>query len=142
MLRSCTFRKYQNHPCQLSFGISAKSLNLVCSIIKEKIEAPFVGSYIHAGNKIATLVGLSASADGAEVVAKQMEFLNDNLGHLEPVKLISVYVSSPRYLLPILQEIGNVISTHWFVDVSVRELEMKLTIPGITAFRMYQRRYN
>jgi elongation factor Ts len=24
----------------------------------EKIEAPFVGSYIHAGNKIATLVGL------------------------------------------------------------------------------------
>lgn len=38
----------------------------------DKVEAPFVGSYIHAGNKIATLVGLSASADGADVVAKDV----------------------------------------------------------------------
>jgi elongation factor Ts len=38
----------------------------------EKIEAPFVGSYIHAGNKIATLVGLSDSVDGADVVAKDV----------------------------------------------------------------------
>jgi len=38
----------------------------------EKIEAPFVGSYIHAGNKIATLVGLSANVDGAAVVAKDV----------------------------------------------------------------------
>ncbi len=38
----------------------------------EKVEAPFVGSYIHAGNKIATLVGLSASTDGADVVAKDV----------------------------------------------------------------------
>ena len=38
----------------------------------EKIEAPFVGSYIHAGNKIATLVGLSANVDGAEVAAKDV----------------------------------------------------------------------
>lgn len=38
----------------------------------EKIEAPFVGSYIHAGNKIATLVGLSANVDGAETVAKDV----------------------------------------------------------------------
>ncbi len=38
----------------------------------EKIEAPFVGSYIHAGNKIATLVGLSASLDGIDVVAKDV----------------------------------------------------------------------
>ena len=38
----------------------------------EKIDAPFVGSYIHAGNKIATLVGLSASAEGAEAVAKDV----------------------------------------------------------------------
>ena len=38
----------------------------------EKIEAPFVGSYIHAGNKIATLVGLSASLDGVDVVAKDV----------------------------------------------------------------------
>lgn len=38
----------------------------------EKIEAPYVGFYIHAGNKIATLVGLSANADGADVVAKDV----------------------------------------------------------------------
>ncbi|WP_411894239.1 translation elongation factor Ts [Winogradskyella sp. A2] len=38
----------------------------------EKIEAPFVGSYIHAGNKIATLVGLSANIEGADVVAKDV----------------------------------------------------------------------
>ncbi|SDB58633.1 translation elongation factor Ts (EF-Ts) [Flavobacteriaceae bacterium MAR_2010_188] len=38
----------------------------------EKVEAPFVGSYIHAGNKIATLVGLSTKAKGADVVAKDV----------------------------------------------------------------------
>lgn len=38
----------------------------------EKVEASFVGSYIHAGNKIATLVGLSAAVDGADVVAKDV----------------------------------------------------------------------
>jgi len=38
----------------------------------EKVEAPFVGSYIHAGNKIATIVGLSADAEGADVVAKDV----------------------------------------------------------------------
>lgn len=38
----------------------------------EKVEAPFVGSYIHAGNKIATLVGLSDAKDGADVVAKDV----------------------------------------------------------------------
>ncbi len=38
----------------------------------EKLEAPFVGSYIHAGNKIATLVGLSQSVEGAETVAKDV----------------------------------------------------------------------
>ena len=38
----------------------------------EKIEAPFVGSYIHAGNKIATLVGLSAKVDRADVAAKDV----------------------------------------------------------------------
>ncbi len=49
-------------------------------IIGEKIEiggfktlnAPFVGSYIHAGNKIATLVGLSASVENADVAAKDV----------------------------------------------------------------------
>jgi len=38
----------------------------------EKIEAPFVGSYIHAGNKIATIVGLSESVEGAAEVAKDV----------------------------------------------------------------------
>ena len=38
----------------------------------EVVEAPFVGSYIHAGNKIATIVGLSADAEGAAVVAKDV----------------------------------------------------------------------
>jgi len=36
------------------------------------LEAPFVGSYIHAGNKIAVLTGLSAAANGADVVAKDV----------------------------------------------------------------------
>lgn len=38
----------------------------------EKLNAPFVGSYIHAGNKIATLVGLSAAIDGAAEAAKDV----------------------------------------------------------------------
>ncbi len=38
----------------------------------KKLSAPFVGSYIHAGNKIATLVGLSKSVDGAAVAAKDV----------------------------------------------------------------------
>ena len=38
----------------------------------KKLSAPFVGSYIHAGNKIATLVGLSSAVDGAEVAAKDV----------------------------------------------------------------------
>jgi elongation factor Ts len=37
-----------------------------------KVNAPFVGFYIHAGNKIATLVGLSKVADGAETAAKDV----------------------------------------------------------------------
>jgi elongation factor Ts len=37
-----------------------------------KLEAPFVGSYIHAGNKIATLVGLSANVEGADTAAKDV----------------------------------------------------------------------
>lgn len=38
----------------------------------DRIEAPYVGAYIHAGNKIATLVGLSAAKAGAEIVAKDV----------------------------------------------------------------------
>ena len=37
-----------------------------------KLSAPFVGSYIHAGNKIATLAGLSSAVEGAAVVAKDV----------------------------------------------------------------------
>ncbi len=36
------------------------------------MEAPFVGSYIHAGNKIAVLTGLSKNVDGAEEAAKNV----------------------------------------------------------------------
>lgn len=38
----------------------------------EKLSAAFVGSYIHAGNKIATLVGLSANVAGVDVAAKDV----------------------------------------------------------------------
>ena len=38
----------------------------------EKIEAPYVGFYIHAGNKIAALVGLSANVTGSDIVAKDV----------------------------------------------------------------------
>ncbi len=38
----------------------------------ERLSAAFVGSYIHAGNKIATLVGLSEAVDGADTVAKDV----------------------------------------------------------------------
>ena len=38
----------------------------------DKLNAAFVGSYIHAGNKIATLVGLSAAVEGAAIAAKDI----------------------------------------------------------------------
>jgi len=38
----------------------------------ERLEGAFVGSYIHAGNKIATLTSLSAGVDGAAEVAKNV----------------------------------------------------------------------
>ncbi|MFD1314303.1 translation elongation factor Ts [Namhaeicola litoreus] len=38
----------------------------------QKINAPYVSSYIHAGNKIASLVGLSGKGNGAEEVAKDI----------------------------------------------------------------------
>lgn len=36
----------------------------------ERLEGPFVGAYIHAGNKIATLATLSSKVDGSEEAAK------------------------------------------------------------------------
>jgi elongation factor Ts len=38
----------------------------------EKLEGAFIGSYIHSGNKIATLVSLSAAVEGAEEVARNI----------------------------------------------------------------------
>ncbi|MGL5111998.1 MAG: translation elongation factor Ts [Flavobacterium sp.] len=38
----------------------------------ERLEGTFIGSYIHAGNKIATLTALSANIEGAEEVAKNI----------------------------------------------------------------------
>ena len=62
-------------------GLSvSEKLTEQTGVIGEKIEiggfktlkAPFVGSYIHAGNKIATLVGLSATVENADVAAKDV----------------------------------------------------------------------
>lgn len=62
-------------------GISVQDkLTEQTGVIGEKIEigafrtleAPFVGSYIHAGNKIAVITGLSKNAEGAEEVAKNV----------------------------------------------------------------------
>jgi elongation factor Ts len=38
----------------------------------EKLEGAFIGSYIHSGNKIATLVSLSTAVEGAEEVARNV----------------------------------------------------------------------
>lgn len=38
----------------------------------ERLDGAFVGSYIHAGNRIATLVSLSGKADGAEEAARNV----------------------------------------------------------------------
>ncbi len=38
----------------------------------ERLEGAFIGSYIHAGNKIATLTALSAKVDGAEEAARNV----------------------------------------------------------------------
>ena len=38
----------------------------------EKLEGAFIGSYIHSGNKIATLVALSANVSGAEEAARNV----------------------------------------------------------------------
>ena len=38
----------------------------------EKLEGAFIGSYIHSGNKIATLVALSSNVEGADEVARNI----------------------------------------------------------------------
>ncbi len=61
-------------------------------VIGEKIEinefrvlnAPFVGSYIHAGNKIASMVGLSANVNGGDVAAKEVSM---QIAAMNPIAL-------------------------------------------------------
>ncbi|MGB2128863.1 MAG: translation elongation factor Ts [Flavicella sp.] len=45
-----------------------------------RVEAPYVGSYIHVGNKIASLVGLSAKVDGIDVVARDLAMQAASMG--------------------------------------------------------------
>jgi len=45
-----------------------------------RVEAPYVGSYIHVGNKIASLVGLSAVVEGVEVVARDLAMQAASMG--------------------------------------------------------------
>ena len=45
-----------------------------------RIEAPYVGSYIHVGNKIASLVGLSAKIDGVEALGKDLAMQAASMG--------------------------------------------------------------
>lgn len=74
-------------------GISVQEkLTEQTGVIGEKIEigdfrileAPFVGSYIHAGNKIAVLTGLSQKVEGAEEVAKDVSM---QVAAMNPVAL-------------------------------------------------------
>ncbi|HET8810183.1 MAG TPA: translation elongation factor Ts [Flavobacteriaceae bacterium] len=74
-------------------GISVQEkLTEQTGVIGEKIEigdfrileAPFVGSYIHAGNKIAVLTGLSQKTEGAEEVAKDVSM---QVAAMNPVAL-------------------------------------------------------
>lgn len=50
----------------------------------EKLNAPFVGCYIHAGNKIAALTGLSAKVSGGEEVAKNVSM---QIAAMNPIAL-------------------------------------------------------
>ena len=45
----------------------------------EKVQAPFVGSYVH-GNKIAAIVGLSAAIDKADVLTKDLAMQAASMG--------------------------------------------------------------
>ena len=45
----------------------------------ERVEAPFVGSYIH-GNKIAAMVGLTSAVDKADVLTKDLAMQAASMG--------------------------------------------------------------
>jgi elongation factor Ts len=46
----------------------------------ERIEAPYVGLYIHAGNKIAAVVGLSVNVDKADILTKDVAMQVASMG--------------------------------------------------------------
>jgi elongation factor Ts len=46
----------------------------------KKLEAPYVGYYIHAGNKIASIVGLSNKVDNADVLTKDLAMQVASMG--------------------------------------------------------------
>lgn len=56
----------------------------------EKIEGPFLGAYIHAGNKIAAITSLSADADGASEIAKSVSM---QVAAMNPIALDETKVS-------------------------------------------------
>ena len=56
----------------------------------ERIEGPFLGAYIHAGNKIAAITALSAKADGAEEAAKAVSM---QVAAMNPIALDETQVS-------------------------------------------------
>lgn len=55
-----------------------------------KIEGPFLGAYIHAGNKIAAITALSAKVDGAEEAAKSVSM---QVAAMNPIALDETQVS-------------------------------------------------
>ncbi|MCJ8498400.1 translation elongation factor Ts [Chryseobacterium salipaludis] len=56
----------------------------------ERIEGPFLGSYIHAGNKIAAITSLSANVDGAADAAKAVSM---QVAAMNPLALDETSVS-------------------------------------------------
>lgn len=60
----------------------------------ETLEAPFVGYYIHAGNKIAAITGLSKNFDKAEALAKDISMQVASMG----AETLSYKDFSPEFL--------------------------------------------
>ncbi|CAD7808682.1 Elongation factor Ts [Chryseobacterium aquaeductus] len=56
----------------------------------ERIEGPFLGAYIHAGNKIASITALSAKVDGADEAAKSVSM---QVAAMNPIALDETMVS-------------------------------------------------
>ncbi len=56
----------------------------------ERIEGPFLGAYIHAGNKIAAITSLSKNVDGASEVAKSVSM---QVAAMNPIALDETMVS-------------------------------------------------